>query len=37
VWEGVNKAKKKTFCKYFRVLVMATKHIMLFEQLTCSV
>jgi hypothetical protein len=33
VWEGVNKAEEGTFCEYFRVLVVATRHIMPFEQL----
>jgi hypothetical protein len=33
VWKGVNKAKEGTFCEYFRVLVMTTRHIMPFEQL----
>jgi hypothetical protein len=33
-WEGVNEVKgDKTFCKYLRVLVLATRHIMPFDQL----
>jgi hypothetical protein len=34
VWEGVNEVKgEKTFCQYWRILVMATRHIMPFDQL----
>ena len=33
IWEGVNEAKEGMFCKYFQVLVMATRHILPFEQL----
>lgn len=33
MWEGVNEAEEETFCEYFRVLVVATRHIMPFEQL----
>lgn len=33
-WEGVNEVKKeKGFCQYWRVLVIATRHIMPFDQL----
>jgi hypothetical protein len=33
-WEGVNEAKgDKSFCQYLRVLVIATRHIMPFDQL----
>jgi hypothetical protein len=33
-WEGVNEAKgDKSFCQYFRVLVIATRYIMPFDQL----
>ena len=33
-WEGVNEVKEdKSFCQYFRVLVIATRHIMPFDQL----
>jgi hypothetical protein len=33
-WEGVNEAKEdKSFCQYLRVLVIATRHIMPFDQL----
>jgi hypothetical protein len=35
-WEGVNEAKgEKSFCQYLRVLVIATRHIMPFDQLIC--
>jgi hypothetical protein len=35
VWEGVNEVKgEKTFCQYWRILVMATRHIRPFDQLT---
>jgi hypothetical protein len=34
VWEGINEVKgEKTFCQYWRILVMATRHIMPFDQL----
>jgi hypothetical protein len=33
VGEGVNKAEGEMFCEYFRILVIATTHIMPFEQL----
>jgi hypothetical protein len=33
VWEGVNEAEAGTLCESFRVLVVATRHIMPFEQL----
>lgn len=33
VWEEVNEAEEGTFCESFRVLVVATRHIMAFEQL----
>jgi hypothetical protein len=34
VWEGVNEMKgEKTFCQYWRVLVVATRHIMPFDRL----
>jgi hypothetical protein len=34
VWEGVNETKgDKTFCQYWRILVVATRHIMPFDQL----
>ncbi|CZR57726.1 uncharacterized protein PAC_07615 [Phialocephala subalpina] len=33
VWEGVNEAEEGTLCESFRVLVVATRHIMPFEQL----
>jgi hypothetical protein len=34
VWEGVNEIKgEKSFCQYWRILVMATRHIMPFDQL----
>jgi hypothetical protein len=34
VWEGVNEVKgEKTFCQYWRILVIATRHIMPFDQL----
>ena len=33
-WEGVNEVKgDKSFCQYLRVLVMATRHILPFDQL----
>ena len=33
-WEGVNEVKgDKSFCQYLRVLVIATRHIMPFDQL----
>ena len=33
-WEGVNEVKgDKSFYQYLRVLVIATQHIMLFDQL----
>jgi hypothetical protein len=33
-WEGVNELKgDKSFCQYLRVLVIATRHIMPFDQL----
>lgn len=33
-WEGVNEVKgEESFCQYFRVLVIATRHIMPFDQL----
>lgn len=33
-WEGVNEVKGgKSFCQYLRVLVLATRHIMPFDQL----
>jgi hypothetical protein len=31
VWGGVNEVEKGTSCEYFRVLVVATRHIMPFE------
>ena len=32
VWEGVNKVKgEKTFCQYWRILVIATRDIMPFD------
>jgi hypothetical protein len=37
VWEGVNEAEEGTFCEYFWVLVIVTRHIMLFKQLICPV
>jgi hypothetical protein len=34
VWEGVNEVKgEKSFCQYWRILVMATRYIMPFDQL----
>lgn len=34
VWEGVNEVKgEKTFCQYWRILVLATRHIMPFDRL----
>ncbi|KAH7317397.1 hypothetical protein BKA65DRAFT_557602 [Rhexocercosporidium sp. MPI-PUGE-AT-0058] len=34
VWEGVNEVKgEKSFCQYWRILVMATRHIMPFDQI----
>lgn len=34
VWEGVNEARReKTFCQYWRILVIATRHICPFDQL----
>ena len=34
-WEGVNEVKgEKTFCQYWRILVVATRHIGPFDQLT---
>jgi hypothetical protein len=34
VWEGVNEVKgEKTFCKYWRILVLATRYIRPFDQL----
>jgi hypothetical protein len=34
VWEGVNEVKcDKSFCQYWRILVVVTKHIMPFDQL----
>jgi len=34
VWEGVNGAKReKTFCQYWRILVVATRRIGPFDQL----
>jgi hypothetical protein len=34
VWEGVNEVKgDKSFCQYLRILVIATQHIMPFDQL----
>ena len=34
VWEGVNEVKgEKTFCQYWRILVIATRHIMPFDHL----
>jgi hypothetical protein len=34
VWEGVNEVKGgKTFCQYWRILVIATRHIMPFDRL----
>ena len=33
VWEGVNKVEEGTFCESFRVLVVASRYIMPFEQL----
>jgi hypothetical protein len=34
VWEGVNEVKgEKTFCQYWRILVVATRHIRPFDQL----
>jgi hypothetical protein len=33
-WEGVNEVNgKESFCQYLRVLVIATRHIMPFDQL----
>jgi len=33
-WEGVNEAEgEKSFCQYLRILVIATRHIMPFDQL----
>jgi hypothetical protein len=33
-WEGVNEKKRdRSFCQYLRVLVIATRHILLFDQL----
>jgi len=33
-WEGVNEVKGETsFCQYLRILVIATRHIMPFDQL----
>jgi hypothetical protein len=33
-WEGVNKVKReKSFCQYWRLLVIATRDIMPFDQL----
>ncbi|KFZ16980.1 hypothetical protein V502_04811 [Pseudogymnoascus sp. VKM F-4520 (FW-2644)] len=33
-WEGVNEVKgEETFCQYLRILVIATRHIMPFDQL----
>jgi hypothetical protein len=32
-WEGVNEVERQKFCEYFRVLVIATRHIMPFDQL----
>jgi hypothetical protein len=33
-WEGLNEVKgDKSFCQYFRVLAIATRHIMPFVQL----
>ena len=35
-WERVNEVKgDKSFCQYLRVLVIATRHIMPFDQLMC--
>jgi hypothetical protein len=34
VWEGVNEVKgEKTFCQYWRILAVATRHIRPFDQL----
>jgi hypothetical protein len=33
-WEGVNEVEgEESFCQYLRILVIATRHIMLFDQL----
>jgi hypothetical protein len=33
-WEGVNEVEEdKSFCQYLRILVIATRHIMPFDQL----
>jgi hypothetical protein len=33
-WEGVNEAKEETsFCQYLRIVVIATRHIMPYDQL----
>jgi hypothetical protein len=32
-WEGVNEVGDKSFCQYLRVLVIATRHILPFDQL----
>lgn len=33
-WEGVNEVKReKSFCQYLRILVIATRHIMPFDEL----
>lgn len=35
-WEGVNEIRgDKSFCQYLRVLVIATRHIIPFDQLVC--
>lgn len=34
VWEGVDEVRgEKTFCQYWRILVVVTRHIMPFDQL----
>jgi hypothetical protein len=32
-WEGVNEIKRDETCQYLRVMVIATRHIMPFDQL----
>jgi hypothetical protein len=32
-WEGINKVKREGTCQYWRVLVIATRDIILFDQL----